>query len=205
MTGDSDRKSPRDAAHAVMQEIHSDLLRMLTRRLGDKDEAADVLHDFFVKVLARIDDVRDTDRIRGWMRRVLETSIVDHYRAETRKRRSEADYHYLEAVYRAEDQADADLDSAACLCLYKLLPTLKAGYADILWRADLIGEPRESITAELGITETNFRVRLHRARQALRRRLEETCRTCPFHGYLDCDCEYGIRYKIEIGQEHSKL
>ena len=204
MANESNRKSARDAAHAVMQEVHQDLLRLLTRRLGNEDEAADVLHDFFVRVLTHVDDVRDTERLRGWMRRVLETSLVDHYRAQSKKRQSEADYHYLETVNRTQGQAD-DLDLAACLCLYKLLPTLKAGYADILWRADLIGEPRESIAAELGITETNFRVRLHRARQALRRRLEETCRTCPFHGYLDCDCEYGVRYKIEIGQERNTL
>lgn len=76
------------------------------------------------------------------------------------------------------------------MCLYKLLPTLKSAYADVLWRADLVGEPREKIASELDVSESNLRVRLHRARQALKKRLQEVCQICPIHGYMDCsdDC-----------------
>ena len=83
--------------------------------------------------------------------------------------------------------------------------TLKPEYADVLWRADLIGESRESIAGALSISENNLRVRLHRARQALRQRLEETCRTCPIHGYLDCDCDYGAHLRAYIRQDTPKL
>jgi RNA polymerase sigma-70 factor (ECF subfamily) len=31
-------------------------------------------------------------------------------------------------------------------------------------------------------------VRLHRARQALKRELERSCGTCATHGCLDCTC-----------------
>jgi len=75
------------------------------------------------------------------------------------------------------------------MCFYKLLPTLKPEYANILWHAELTGESRENIAAAFNISEGNLRVRLHRAREALRRRLEETCQSCPIHGYLDCGCD----------------
>lgn len=60
-----------DAVRAVMVEVQQDLLRMLTRRIGSQDEAVDVLHEFYVKVLSHVDDVRDMEKLRGWMRRVL--------------------------------------------------------------------------------------------------------------------------------------
>lgn len=41
----------------------------------------------------------------------------------------------------------------------------------------------------LGTSLNNITVRLHRGRRALRKRLEEMCRTCPIHGFLDCYCE----------------
>ena len=204
MAKDSHNESPDEAVHAVMVEIHQDLLRFLTRRLGNEDEAADVLQDFYVKVLRRIGDLRDTKKLRGWMRRVLETTLIDYYRAQGKKRQSEADYHYLETVGLSGDGKD-DLDFSVCMCIYKLLPTLKPEYADVLWRADLISESRESIAGALSISENNLRVRLHRARQALRQRLEETCRTCPIHGYLDCDCDYGSHLRAYIGQDTPKL
>lgn len=204
MTDNQDSPQPEDAVHAVMAEVHLDFLRFLTRRLGDKDEAADVLQDFYVKVLARIGDVRETEKLRAWMRQVLQTTLVDYFRAQGKRRESETEYQYLESVHRAGDAKD-DLDWIVCMCLYKLLPTLKAEYADVLWRVDLVGEARESICAALGITEANLRVRLYRARQALRQRLEETCRTCPVHGYMDCDCDYGARLRAQIGRDSPKL
>ena len=82
MTGNKDSESPRDAVHAVMLEVQQDFLRFLTSRLGNEAEAADVLHDFYIKVLTRIGDVRETERLRAWMRRVLQTSLVDYYRAQ---------------------------------------------------------------------------------------------------------------------------
>lgn len=198
MTDDKDSTLARSAAHAVMVEINQDFLRFLTRRLGNEQEAADVLHDFYVKVLTRIGDVRETEKLRAWMRRVLQTTLIDYYRAQGTRRKSENEYQYLESVHGAGNGED-DIDLIVCMCLYKLLPTLKTEYADIIWRADLVGESRESICEALGMTKANLRVRLHRARQALRERLEQTCRTCPIHGYLDCDCDYNMQPRTRMG------
>ena len=181
-----------------MVETQQDFFRFLAWRLGNEDEAADVLHNFYVKVLTRIDDVRDTEKLRAWMRRVLETSLIDYYRAQGKRRQTNAEYDYQESVLLTGD-ANGDLDLMVCMCLYKLLPTLKSEYANILWRADLIGESRQNIADTLGVTESNVRVRLHRARQALRQRLEETCRTCSIHGYLDCEFGYAGHIRLGIG------
>src|SRR3546814_1845127 len=67
--------------------------------------------------------------------------------------------------------------------------TLKAEYADVIWRADILGEPRDRLAASLGTSLNNVTVRLHRGRKALRMRLEEMCRTCSTHGFLDCRCD----------------
>jgi len=86
-------------------------------------------------------------------------------------------------------EPDVELDGTVCNCLYKLLPTLKSDYADVIWRADILGEPRDRIAASLGTTLNNVTVRIHRGRQALKKRLEEMCLTCPVHGFLDCRCD----------------
>ena len=92
-------------------------------------------------------------------------------------------------------EPDKELDGAVCNCLHKLLPTLKPEYADVIWRADLLGEPRDRIAASLGVTLNNVTVRLHRGRQALKKRLEEMCLTCPIHGFLDCRCDEAERIR----------
>nr|WP_299246501.1 sigma factor [uncultured Halomonas sp.] len=98
MSLNSDNDSVSDAVHTVIVEVHQNLLHFLMRRLGNEEEAADVLHDFYVKVLARIDDVRDTQKLRAWMHRVLETTLIDYYRTQSSRRRIERDYSYQESL-----------------------------------------------------------------------------------------------------------
>ncbi|MDX3966892.1 MAG: sigma-70 family RNA polymerase sigma factor [Bradyrhizobium sp.] len=116
----------------------------------------------------------------------------DHFRREAARQRAEADFARKDA---ATPPLEEEIDTAACMCLHKVLPALKPEYAEILRRVDLAEEPREAVAAALGLTIGNLTVRLHRARQALRRVLELTCETCPIHGYLDCGCEYSRKLR----------
>ena len=95
MTNEDDRELSGSDAREAIADVHQDFLRFLTRRLGNEDEAADVLHDFYVKVLTRIGEVRENEKLRAWMRRVLETSLIDYYRVQGKKRESEKKHHYL--------------------------------------------------------------------------------------------------------------
>jgi RNA polymerase sigma-70 factor (ECF subfamily) len=75
-----------------------------------------------------------------------------------------------------------------CACLTRLMTTLKPEYAAILESVDLGGRPLAGAARDLGITSNNASVRLHRARRALRQRVQQSCGTCATHGCLDCDC-----------------
>lgn len=174
------------AVQRALVEARQEILQFLQQRLRNRDEAEEVLQRFSVRALERASQLRDVQTMRGWLGRILATTIIDYQRSANRRRRREiqVDQGELDGL-----PADAELDAAICNCLYRLLPTLKPEYADIVWRADILGEPRDRLAASLGTSLNNVTVRLHRGRQALRRRLEEMCLTCPVHGFLDCHCE----------------
>lgn len=180
------------AVRRTLLESHRNLLRFLQRRLRDETEAEEVLQRFALRALEKASGLRDVRTVRGWLGRILATTIADYQRGAVARRRREVamDPSITEAL---AVEPDLDLDQAVCDCLYKLLPTLKPEYAEVIWRADLLGEPRERLAVSLGTTVNNVTVRLHRARQALRTRLEQMCLTCPTHGFLDCSCEAAQR------------
>lgn len=183
---------PTDAAvRRVLVETHLDLLRFLRRRLRDEEEAEEVLQRFMLRAIERAGDLRDVRSVRAWLGRILATTIVDHQRTAIRRRRREKamDNDGLAQLAELSVEPDVEIDAAVCDCLYQLLPTLKPEYAEVIWRADLLGEPREQIALRLGTTVNNITVRLHRARQALKVRLEQMCRICVVHGFLDCRCK----------------
>jgi RNA polymerase sigma factor (sigma-70 family) len=176
------------AVRRALLESRQDLSTFLLRRLGSREEAEDVLQRFSIRALERASDLRDVRTVRGWLGRILASMIVDHQRRAIRRRRREVAMEQT-SIENLAFEPDAELDGAVCSCLYKLLPTLKPDYADIVWRADILGEPRDRIAVGLGITLNNVSVRIHRGRQALKKRLEEMCLTCPVHGFLDCRCD----------------
>ena len=188
------------AVRRALVEGRQDLVAFLLRRLGSREEAEEVLQRFSLRALERAADLRDVRTVRGWLGRVLASTIVDHQRRAIRKRRREVAMEQTEVEAIAIDP-DPEVDRAVCDCLYKLLPTLKPDYAEIIWRADILGEPRDRIAVSLGTTLNNVTVRLHRGRQALKKRLEQICLTCPVHGFLDCRCDEAERLRQQRAME----
>jgi RNA polymerase sigma-70 factor (ECF subfamily) len=171
----------------VLAESHRDLLRFVTRRIGSSDEAEDVLSTFYLRSLSHAFEIRHPQSLRGWLRRVLETTIIDYYREKAAHEKIGTNLDEARIAYRPDA---GEIDKAICTCFYKLLPLLKPAYADVLRRIDLEEESREDVATSLGITVNNVTVRLHRARSALRRRLMQTCLTCPDHGFFNCQCAH---------------
>ena len=180
------------AVRRELLECHREFLSFLMRRLPDRDAAEEVLQAFMVRALERASDLKEARSVRGWLGRVLATTIVDHHRRAGRRARRETvtDPTDLEKMLI---EPDAEIERQVCFCLYRILPTLKPDFAEVIWRVDLLDEPRDRVAAGLGVTLGNINVRLHRGRRALKARLEAICLTCPEHGFLDCRCEEGER------------
>lgn len=159
----------------------------LQRRLGGRAEAEEVLQAFMLRALERSGDIRDADSVRGWLSRVLATTIADFHRQASRSRTREMPFPHELNNRLAADQ-DAAANAAVCDCLHAHLSLLKPEHAEVIRRLDLGGEPRESVAADLGVTVNNLTVRLHRARHALRERLEQTCVVCLEESFWECRC-----------------
>jgi RNA polymerase sigma-70 factor (ECF subfamily) len=206
--GSAATKATNAAVRRALVESRQELLVFLRRRLGSREEAEEVLQHFSLRALERASDLRDVRTARGWLGRVLASTIADHQRRAVRSRRREVamDQSNIENV---AVEPDGELDGAVCNCLYKLLPTLKPDYAEVVWRADILGEPRDRVAASLGTTLNNVTVRIHRGRRALKKRLEEMCLTCPVHGFLDCRCDEAERIRRQRAKttlsRHTKI
>lgn len=196
---------PRELTPAFVRtlaEVHGSFLQFLRRRLGSQAEAEEVMQQFHLRVVEHASQLRDEESMLGWLRRVLQSALSDHQRRTSKRNRAEADFARKDAAVPPVAEELADF---VCRCLFGLLPHLKPEYAEALRRLELGHEPREHVARTLGISMENLTVRLHRARQALRRILELTCQTCPVHGYLDCGCEYTKRLRSAAPQttQHS--
>ena len=154
------------------------------RRLGDPELAADAVQESLLKALRSADQLRDQDSAKAWFYRILRRTIVDLYRRRDARERAAA-----ELERELSGAPDAEEERLVCGCIDGLLPAMAPQYAELIRRIDLNEEHPEMLAAELNISKNNLNVRLHRARQQLKSRLEENCRICAAHGCLDCHCK----------------
>jgi DNA-directed RNA polymerase specialized sigma24 family protein len=115
----------------------------------------------------------------------------------------------LQSKFRAQyaeqggSHVPAEDATTLCVCLWEVIPTLKPEYAELIIELELRDGDPARVAERLGITRNNLKVRRHRARWALRQRLEELCRSCAVHGHPDCPCQHGKESEATSGEEHS--
>lgn len=175
------------SSHVVAELVqnHRELLRFVERRVGNRAEAEDILQAAFVRGVERANAIRDGESTTAWFYRVLRNAVVDHFRRRAAAGRAH------EAAAREIDEVvpPVETQEVVCACVRGLADTLKPEYASALQRVEVDGLTVQAFAEEAGISANNAGVRLHRAREALRKRVTTTCGTCAEHGCLDCTCQ----------------
>jgi RNA polymerase sigma factor (sigma-70 family) len=169
----------------VLLDNHSRFLAFLLRRVESRDEAEDILQEAFVRSLERAPPMEDTTSAITWFYRVLRNALTDHYRRQDSRGRATD---RLAAETQSTTEPDEELETVVCACVMGLLETLKPEYETALRRVELESASVRSYAEEAGITPGNAAVRLHRAREALRKQLVRCCGVCLEHGCFDCGC-----------------
>jgi len=157
----------------------------LTKRLGSRSDAEDVLQDFCLRVLAQKRQARDIDRMDAWLYAILRSALNDFYRKTARRGRL-ADAVAREPAICAEEAFDQI--TRLCSCPDGLIADLRPADAALIQRIDFGEEERARVAADLGLDRNALGVRLHRARAALRDALIGHCGPCCETSRNDCYC-----------------
>ncbi len=162
-------------------------LAFLVPRVGSIEAAEEVLQAALLKGMEREGGLRHEERAVAWFYRLLRNALIDRHRRKAREERALSGL----AEEAPLSSADAEeLERTVCACVVALSDTLKPEYAEALRTVDLQGQNLDTFARAAGISHTNAKVRLHRARQALGRRLEQSCGpSCCRRGCVDCPCE----------------
>ena len=169
----------------VLLENHRVFLRYLERRVGDRDLAEDILQDAFIKVMERPAQAPADEGLVPWFYRTLRNAAIDRFRRRDAAGRAvEAFAREIETHAAPEPEMEAEI----CACIGRLASTLKPEYSEALQAIDVHGTPVKAFAEQRGLSASNAGVRIFRAREALKKRLVESCGTCAEHGCVNCTC-----------------
>lgn len=160
-------------------------LHFVRRRVDSTDTAEDIIQSAYTRAIEQSPTLRNEESAVAWFYRILRNAVIDHYRHRAAEDR--ALDRWAEDLL-TQPAPDAATESIVCECIGDVLITMKPAYSEILREVDLSGNSLEAFATKSGITSGNAAVRVHRARQALKKRLTTVCGTCSKHGCIDCSC-----------------
>lgn len=172
-----------DAAFETLVRGHGTRLLAVARRfLRSEEDARDAVQDAFLSAFRSLDSFEGTSRLATWLHRIVVNACL--MRLRTRRRKPEAAIedllpHFVEDGHRAnpgpawEESADVLIERREVRALVRAaIDRLPDGYRVVLVLRDI----EELDTAEtarlLELSENAVKIRLHRARQALRELLD---------------------------------
>ena len=162
----------KDAFDELVRVTHADTYTLAYRLTGDEEDARDVVQEAYLRAYRGLRRFRGDAQFSTWMYRITANCAATHMGRRGRHRHDELDV--AETVpdnHPDRDpqlRADAeDLRGRLRVALDSLPPRLRA----VVVLRDVYDMPHESIAAELGISESAAKVRLHRARNKLREQL----------------------------------
>lgn len=152
------------------------LLAVARRLLGSTEEAEDALQDAFALAFVALGSFEERSQLSTWLHRITVNAALSRLRSRRRNLESlESDGARTEASTSDEEVATAvdELferreDGARLLACIEELPE---AYRTVIRLRDVEELDTHAVALKLGVSDNVVKVRLHRARQALKVRL----------------------------------
>ena len=166
------RKGDRDAFDALVRATYAETYTLAYRLVGDEEDARDVVQEAYIRAYRGIKKFRGDAQFSTWLYRITANCASTQLGRRSRHRHEEltSDDAIVDSSRRADPSFQAEnasLRERLRLALADLPPRLRA----VVVLRDIYDMPHEAIAAELGISESAAKVRLHRARRRLREQL----------------------------------
>ncbi len=160
----------------VAQDLSGPLGAYLMRQVGRPDVAEELLQETLIRIERGLSDFEGRSGLKTWAFAIATRVVVDHLRAPANRLRVvEID----ETVEPPDGEAGLDdrlIAGEMNACVRGVIDTLPADYRAALVLHDLEGMTAEQTAAIVGCSLPTAKIRIHRARQRLRKALEDECR-----------------------------
>lgn len=168
------RRKDREACTCLLKRFAPRLYRLTLQVMGDPDEAEDVLQEGFIQACAHIDDFEGRSGLGTWLHRIVRNVALGRLRRKSlatapltaNDTSGSASQEVL--VDRAAGPSEAVLARERGEVLEQAIVALPEGLRAAFVLRDIEGMSTKEAAVALGISESAVKVRLHRARLALR-------------------------------------
>ena len=151
---------------ALYQRFASAMYGICLQYASSEEDAQDILQDGFIKVFAKLEQVKNPVAFPGWIRRLMINTALEKYRSQVILQRVE------DVKGEVHEESDNRIFSElTCEELVALIQTLTPQYRLVFNLYAIEGYSHKEISEELGISVGTSKSNLSRARAILQEKI----------------------------------
>jgi RNA polymerase sigma-70 factor (ECF subfamily) len=160
-------------------ETSKALTAFVYRRVKDRSVAEDIVHDVYLKIHARIGQLKDTEKLMGWIYRITRNTITDYFRSNSKRPIEEMHW----------DDEKHPLNDCVETCLREMLGELPEKYREALELTEIRNVSQTELAARLKISYSGAKSRVQRARHLLKEMMEAryNIKADPYGNIIVCE------------------
>lgn len=179
-------------------EYYPKILKYLTRLLEDKDEAEDYTQEVFIKVNGALDKFEGRSSLSTWIYKIATNVAKDCFRSASFQKGKKQTYsgEFLEEkradgnVWTGEKGITADKileKNEMNDCIKRYVEDVNDSYKTVFILSEYEGLKNQEIADILGLSIDTVKIRMHRARMQLKKKMEKGCEISKEESGLTCD------------------
>ena len=163
---------------SIHDQFRPRVLRYVTRLVGEA-EAEEVTQSVMLKVNDGLSRFRGDSSVSTWIYRIATNTAMDKLRQEAIQPLTDAGYEFddddLPPAAQSASVETTAIREEMSTCISEFVARLPENYKAVMVLSELEGFTNGEIAAILGVTLDTVKIRLHRAREKLRKDLEAGC------------------------------
>jgi RNA polymerase sigma-70 factor (ECF subfamily) len=151
-----------DCTEYIWKEYHDKLHGFILSRVNETSVADDILQDVFMRILSRIDTLKDCDKLQSWIYQITRNAIIDHYRGQ--KKNLELPSMLIESEAEISDTVRKDINN----CLMPMIESLPDPYRESIMLSEIKGKTQKEVAQKQGISVSGAKSRVQRGRAMIK-------------------------------------
>ncbi len=161
------KRGKRGSQEELYRRFASAMYGLCLQYASSEEDAQDIMQDAFIKVFAKLEQVKNPAALPGWIRRVMINTALEKYRSQV----------VLQRIDDVREEIGADSGNGAfedltCEEMVGLIQTLTPRYRMVFNLYAIEGYNHQEISEALGISTGTSKSNLSRARAILQEKIK---------------------------------
>jgi len=159
------------STNKIWEDFKEPLKRFIAGRVVNEYDAEDILQEIFFKIHKHIGCLKEKSKVQAWVFQIARNAVIDHYRYQKTK----AQLSVVPEDIIDEPVAIIDANQDIIPCLRSMINYLPEKYRQAILLPVFEGLTQKELAEKLGLSLSEAKSRIQRARKELKGILLECC------------------------------